>query len=290
MLLTGPDARPDQTEARLTRRGLGKLLGAAGFAAALSPPAASAIQTPSVGLVTGSLPFKSGEDTLPAYVARPEGPGPFPVVLVVHEIFGIHEYIRDVTRRFAQKGYMAVAPDLFARAGDPSGLEDWDKIREIVATATHDQVMGDLSRLIDFLETQPEADTARLGLTGFYWGGKVAWMFAAEDPRLKASVAWYGRLRPRDEDDDAPYPLQVAGDLKAPVLGLYGSEDRGIPVSDVEMMQTALAETDATSRIILYQGAQHGFHADYRDSYDKTSAEDGWARALAWFQTHGVEI
>ncbi len=288
MHLPGPEG--DAPGLKLTRRGVARLLGAAGFAAALAPAAASAITTPEEGLVIDAISFPSLGSELPAYVARPEGAGPFPVVIVVHEIFGVHEYIRDTARRFAQEGYYAIVPDLFARAGDPSALTDFAEIRKIVATADNAQVMSDLANLVDWLETQDGADTGALGVTGFCWGGAVSWMIAAHDPRVKAGVAWYGRLVPRPDSDETPrpYPIHVASGLRAPVLGLYGGQDRGIPVGDVEAMRVALDEAGGASQIILYDDAEHGFHADYRQSYNPEAAANGWQRALAWFRSHGV--
>lgn len=288
MHLPGPEG--DAPELSLTRRGVARLLGAAGFAAALAPAAASAITTPEEGLVIETVSFPSLGADLPAYVARPEGEGPFPVVIVVHEIFGLHEYIRDTARRFARAGYYAIVPDLYARAGDPSDLTDFAEIRTIVATADNAQVMSDMANLIDWLEGVEAADSGALGVTGFCWGGAVTWMIAAHDPRVKAGVAWYGRLVPRPDSDETPrpYPIHVAGDLRAPVLGLYGGQDRGIPVSDVEAMRAALSEAESASQIVLYDEAQHGFHADYRQSYDPEAASDGWRRALSWFRAHGV--
>ncbi|MGF1607598.1 MAG: dienelactone hydrolase family protein [Rhodothalassiaceae bacterium] len=293
MLLDGPEGLAADGPAKLTRRALAGLIGAVGFAAYVRPVAASAISTSAEGLVTETAMFPAAGTELPAYIVRPQGEGPFPVIVVVHEIFGVHEYIRDVARRFAQQGYYAIVPDLYARAGDPSGLSDFSKIREIVRTATHDQVMGDLTRLVDWLEGRSAAKTEALGITGFCWGGSVVWMFAAQDPRVDAGVAWYGRLRAPEaarsfDASERPWPIDVATKLNAPVLGLYGGQDRGIPAEDAEAMAEALKQADQPSSIIIYDQAGHGFHADYRQSYHEQAATDGWQRALDWFEQHGV--
>jgi len=283
--------------ATVSRRGFVGLIGAAGFAAAIQPVAASAIETDADGLVTERLDVPVAGATLPAYVARPKSDsgstGPHPVVLIAHEIFGVHEYIRDTARRFAKAGYVAVVPDLYVRAGDPSGMTDFAEIGKIVRTATNDQVMADLAALVTYLEGKTWADTDRLAITGFCWGGSVTWMFAATDPRVKAGVAWYGRLMnpgpgPFSAQDERAYPIDLAGKFHGPVLGLYGGQDRGIPVSDVDAMNAALKAAGDSSEIILYPDAQHGFHADYRPSYDAEAATDGWQRALDWFRRHGV--
>jgi len=288
MRLDGPDGLIAPENAKLTRRGAAALVGGLGFAAFARPVPATARQTSDEGLVTERIEFEGHEGTtLPAYVARPDAEGAHPVVLVVHEIFGVHEYIRDVCRRFAKEGYYAIAPDLYARAGDPSGMTDFQEIFKIVRTATHPQVMGDLTKLVDHLEGVDAAGTDDLAITGFCWGGRVVWMFAAADERVDAGVAWYGRLKGQD-GDDAPQPIDIAADLNAPVLGLYGGQDRGIPVEDVEAMRAALKAAGDPSEIVLYDDAPHGFHADYRDSYREDAAADGWTRLLAWFRENGV--
>ncbi len=277
----------------LSRRGFVGAIGAVGFAAAIRPVAASAKTTDSDGLMTEVIEAPVGGEMLPAYVARPEAPGAHPVVLVIHEIFGVHEYIRDTARRFAKAGYTAVVADLYFRAGDPSGLSDFGEIGKIVRTATNAQVMNDLARLVDYLAPRPWADTERLAITGFCWGGGVTWMFSAADPRVKAGVAWYGRLVDpgpgRFSTDEArDYPVDLAGKFHGPILGLYGGQDRGIPVKDVELMRERLKAAGDASQIILYPDAPHGFHADYRSSYRPSEAQDGWSRALDWFKSHGV--
>jgi len=233
------------------------------------------------------VPVAGGE--IPAYRALPAGAGPFPVVLVVQEIFGVHEHIRDVCRRFAKAGYLALAPELFARQGDVSRITD---VQEIVATVVSRvpdaQVMADLDAAVAFAGRGGRGDTARLAITGFCWGGRIVWLYAAHNPRLKAGAAWYGRLGGATDPLHPKHPLDVAGELKAPVLGLYGGADAGIPGDSVEQMRAALRAAGGPSEIVVYAGAPHGFHADYRDSYREEPARDGWQRTLAWFAKHGA--
>jgi carboxymethylenebutenolidase len=263
---------------------------AAGFAAAVLPlPAHGVIATSDEGLEAGEvkLPVAGGE--LPAYRAMPARGGPFPVVLVVQEIFGVHEHIRDVCRRFAKAGYLALAPELFARQGDVSRMTD---VREIVANVVprvpDAQVLADLDAAVAWAAASGRGDTARLAVTGFCWGGRIVWLYAAHSPRLKAGAAWYGRLGGATDPLHPRHPLDVAGELKAPVLGLYGGADTGIPSDSVEQMRAALRAAGSASEIVVYAGAPHGFHADYRESYRAEPAEDGWKRTLAWFAKHGA--
>jgi carboxymethylenebutenolidase len=215
-------------------------------------------------------------------------------VIVVNEIFGIHDYIKDVCRRFAREGYVAIAPDYFDRAGDPAPMTDMTAIRDIVQTANNEQVMGDTHGAIEWLKAQ-SFGSGEIGITGFCWGGSVVWMAAARFPDINAGVAWYGRLvRPQsgswNADEDRPWPYDIGGTLHTPVLGLYAENDRGIPLESIEQMRASLQAADNPSRseIIVYSGAQHGFHADYRESYNEEAAADGWARCLAWFRANGV--
>jgi carboxymethylenebutenolidase len=237
-----------------------------------------------------SYPAPDGFD-LPAYVARPEGDGPFPVVIVVSEIFGLHAYIMDVARRLAKAGYAAVAPAFFVRVEDPAPLADMRAVQAIVAQAGYEQVMGDIAATLEWASGQLWANTDRVGITGFCWGGKVVWQAAARFAAIDAGVAWYGRLAPSagatPEQIDAgrPWPVDLADDLKGAVIGNYGSADGGIPNDTVAAMQAALEAAGQTeSGIKLYEGAPHGFHADYRPSYRPAEAADGWARLLALFE------
>ncbi len=276
---------PKPDDFRISRRLLGGLL-FAGYASAAVSQSAEPVVTGDAGLVTEvvTLPAPDGFD-LPAYVARPEGQGPFPIVVVVSEIFGVHAYIQDVCRRLAMEGYAAIAPAFFVRVEDPAPLSDMARIQEIVSAAGHEQVMGDVSATLEWLGGQIWADSERVGITGFCWGGKVVWQAVARFAVFGAGVAWYGRLAPAEggaPGQGAPGPVDLAGDLKAPVLGLYAEDERGIPLSSVEQMRAALTrEGRVDSEIIIYPGVQHGFHADYRPSYDPEAAREGWARLLA---------
>mgnify|MGYP002623008695 FL=1 len=278
-----------------TRRSIAASLFFAGYAPAALSSCASPVTTPSTELIVEDVHINgAGGYALPAYVARPSGRERRASIIVVNEIFGVHEYIKDVCRRFAREGYVAIAPDYFDRAGDPAPLTDFAAIREIVNTATYEQVMLDTQGAVTWLGAQQVVDGDAIGVTGFCWGGAVTWMAAARFDAIKAGVAWYGRLArpetPPTNDPDRPWPVDIAGDLQTPVLGLYAAEDRGIPVETVEQMRNALAATGnpSGSEIVVYPGAQHGFHADYRESYDAEAAADGWSRALAWFRAYGV--
>ncbi len=272
----------------LSRRTLMTASLAAGFALAVQPVTAATISTPDEGLEAGEVSVNVGDEKIPAYRALPKGDGPFPTVLVVQEIFGVHEHIRDICRRFARAGYYAIAPELYARQGDVSGLSNFDEIRKVVAQVPDAQVMSDLDACVEFAKRSGKADVARLGVTGFCWGGRIVWLYAAHSRQLKAGVAWYGRLVGESSELTPKHPVDVAAQLKAPVLGLYAGEDSGIPLDTVEQMRTALKSADATSRIDVYPGAQHGFYADYRPSYSEADARDAWNKLLAWFKEHGA--
>src|SRR5690606_26255525 len=273
---------------KLTRRAVGGLL-YAGEPAEDVAQSAEPVVPPEDGLIVEVIAYPAPDGfEMPAYVARPQAPGPHPVVIVVSEIFGIHAYIEDVCRRLAHAGYAAIAPAFFVRVDHAAPMTDFARIREVVAAASHEQVMGDVGAALDWLA---DADWAsdRIGVTGFCWGGAVTWMAAARFEAIDTGVAWYGRLAPPAEPDGEarPWPVDVAGELKAPVLGLYAGQDRGIALDTVEMMRAALAAGDDTgSEIVVYPEASHGFHADYRVSYDAAAAEDGWRRLLAHFAVH----
>jgi carboxymethylenebutenolidase len=257
------------------------------FATATPPVQATLITTDTAGLQAGDIQIAAADRTIPGYWAAPSGAGPHPVVLVVQEIFGVHEHIKDVVRRFAKLGYLAVAPDLYVRQGDVSGLESIDEIRKIVVTVPDRQVMSDLDASLAWAQDHG-GDVNRAGVTGFCWGGRITWLYAAHQPKLKAGVAWYGKLV-GDASALAPqHPVQLATQLKAPVLGLYGGQDQGIPLDTVEQMRDALARAGSPSSIHVYPDAPHAFYADYRPSYRKEAAQDGWQRMLDWFRQHGV--
>jgi carboxymethylenebutenolidase len=265
---------------------------ATGFALAVQPVSAETITTDTKGLEAGEVKVPVGEgQTIPAYRAMPAEGGPFAVVLVVQEIFGVHEHIKDLCRRFAKAGYFAVAPEMYARQGDVSKIENIQEIfTKVVSKVPDAQVMSDLDATVAWAKKTGKADTAKLGITGFCWGGRVVWLYAAHNPNLKAGVAWYGRLVPPDMANplQPKYPVDLAKDLKAPVLGLYGGKDRGISAANVESMRKALKDADKPSEIVVYPDAEHGFNADYRPSYNKEAAEDGWKKMLAWFKKYGV--
>ncbi len=264
----------------------------AGFAIATQPVMAqTAIKTDDAGLVAGEIrvPVKDGE--LVAYRALPSGASKPPVVLVVSEIFGAHEYIRDICRRLAKLGYCAIAPDLFARQGDPRQIASIPEILDKITNKTPDtQVISDLDACVAWAASKG-ADTGRLAVTGFCWGGRITWLYCAHNPGIKAGVAWYGRLVGAATTITPRHPTDLVGELKAPVLGLYGGLDTGIPLETVEAMEKALRQGSAAakaSEIHVYDNAPHAFHADYRPSYRKEEAEDGWQRMLAWFRKNGV--
>jgi len=288
--LTRPEgSQPD--DFRLSRRGVAAVF-FSGYAAAALSAQAEPIHTDEAGLVIEAPELPSEGQAINAYVARPSAAGRFPVVIVVNEIFGIHDYIKDVCRRFAKLGYAAVAPNFFIRAGDPAPLSDMGQVMKIVAQASDAQVMGDVGATLKFLKAQPWADASKIAITGFCWGGKVVWLAAATYPEIKVGVAWYGRLAPppgTPSDPKVQWPVDLAAQLKAPVLGLYGAKDQGIPQASVEAMRAALkAAGKTTSQIVVYPDAPHGFHADYRPSYVEADAKDGWNRLLAHFAANGV--
>jgi carboxymethylenebutenolidase len=262
---------------------------AAGFALAVQPVSAATITTDTKGLEAGEVkvPVHSGE--IPAYRAMPDKGGPFPVVLVVQEIFGVHEHIKDVCRRFAKLGYLAIAPELYARQGDVSKLTDIKEIiSKVVSKVPDEQVMADLDATVAWAKKSGKGNTEKLGITGFCWGGRIVWLYAVHNKELKAGVAWYGRLVGDKTELQPKYPLDLVGSLKAPVLGLYGGADMGIPNETVEKMKKALKEAKSPSEIVLYPDTPHGFHADYRPSYRKEQAEDGWKRLQEWLKKYGV--
>jgi len=262
---------------------------ASGFALAVQPVAAqSVIKTPADSLVAGAVEIPAGDITLRGYRAMPTGKGPFPTVLVVEEIFGVHEWIQDICRRLARAGYLAVAPDLFARQGDPTQYDTIPKIFENVISKVPDaQVMRDLDATAAWA-AKNGGDAARLGITGFCWGGRITWLYAAHNPKLKAGVAWYGRLVSQASELSPKHPIDLVAEIKAPVLGFYGGKDQGIPVDSVEKMRTALKAANSHSEVRIYPDADHGFLADYRPSFNPAAAADAWPKALAWLQQHGV--
>ena len=263
-----------------------------GFAAAVLPVMAqTVIKTDTTGLVAGEVTIPVGDFKMPAYRAAPAGKANAPVVLVISEIFGVHEHIADVARRFAKAGYFAIAPELFVRQGDAGAYGEIAKlIAEVVSKVPDAQVMGDLDATVAWAKGQG-ADTGKTAITGFCWGGRITWLYAAHNPAVKAGVAWYGRLVGATSSLNPAHPVDLAGKLNGPVLGLYGGQDSGIPLDTVDKMKVALAAGSAAakkSEFVVYPDAPHAFHADYRPSYRKDAADDGWKRCLAWFKAQGV--
>jgi carboxymethylenebutenolidase len=262
---------------------------AAGFALAVHPISAEVITTDTKGLVAGVVKIPVADGEIPAYRAMPATGENFPVVLVVQEIFGVHEHIQDICRRFAQLGYLAIAPELYARQGDVSKISDIQEIiSKVVSKVPDAQVMSDLDATVAWAQKSAKGNTDKMGITGFCWGGRITWLYSAYNPKVKAGVAWYGRLVSESKPLTPKNPIDIAAELKVPVLGLYGGSDEGIPVSTVEQMREALKGGSSGSEIIVYPDTPHGFNADYRPSYRKEQAEDGWKRLQAWFKKYGV--
>lgn len=280
------------TEAGTTRRTALKAALGVGYAAAALPiMAQTAINTPATGLTAGDVMIDVNGYSMPAYRAAPAGKTGLPVVLVLSEIFGVHEYIADTARRFAQAGYLAIAPELFVRQGDAQGYGEMAKlIAEVISKVPDAQVLADLDATVKWAAANG-GDASKIGVTGFCWGGRQTWLYAAHNPAVKAGVAWYGRLVGETSALNPKHPVDVAAGLHGPVLGLYGGADTGIPLETVDKMKTALAAGNAAAKastFVVYPEAPHAFHADYRPSFRKDAAENGWKRAMAWFKQHGV--
>ncbi len=259
---------------------------AAGFALAVQPVTAETIVTDATGLAEGMVAVKASDTEVPAYRAYPAGKVHAPVILVVQEIFGLHEHIKDICRRLAKVGYYAIAPELYVRQGDPKNA-DMQVIRTIVAKVPDAQVMGDLDACVSFAKDEG-ADTDRLGITGFCWGGRIVWLYAAHNPALKAGVAWYGRVAGNTSPLQPKNPIDLVADLHAPVLGLYGGADESIPVDTLDAMKKAADAAGKTTQFVIYPDTPHAFHADYRPSYREGPAKDGWAKMLAWFKDNNL--
>ena len=265
-----------------------------GFVAASEPVLAAAIETDFTGIKAGEQMIPVGSFQMPAYVSRPEkAKGNLPIIIVISEIFGVHEHIADITRRFAKLGYLAIAPEKFIRAGDPNSYGTVAEIQKNIVAKTPDaQVLNDLQATLVWAGKNG-GDLKRLGVTGFCWGGRITWL-AATLPQVRAGVAWYGRLVGEKTEGNPRHPVDIAADLKAPVLGLYGAADTGIPLESIEQMRTALANAAPknpaakASRFEVYPDAPHAFHADYRASYREGLAKDGWEKCIAWFKQNGV--
>ena len=281
-------------DARTDRRGFMMTSLAAGFALATHPvQTQTQVKTDTGGLVAGEVKIPTASGEIPAYRAHPARGSNHPTILVVQEIFGVHEHIKDLCRRFAKAGHFAVAPELFARQGDVSEMKTPQEIiREVVSKVPDAQVMSDLDAAVRYAKATGKANTGKLGITGFCWGGRIVWLYAAHNPRLDAGAAWYGRL---DATERSPrtalqptMPIDVAGKLHAPVIGFYAGKDSGISLTSVEEMRSALTKAKSKSEIIVYPDADHGFNADYRTSFNKQASEDANRRLQAWFKRHGA--
>jgi carboxymethylenebutenolidase len=274
----------------VSRRGFVVTSLASGFALAVQPVCAqTVITTDTNGLLANEVKIPVAGGQIPGYAAMPASGGPFPTVLVIQEIFGVHEHIKDMCRRFAKLGYFAVAPALYSREGDVSGMSDIQEIiSKVVSKVPDAQVASDLDATLAWAKSTGKADTTKLGVTGFCWGGRQVWLYAAHNPDVKAAVAWYGPLKRPATDLQPKNPIDLVAQLKVPVLGLYGGADPGIPVDSIEEMKKALKAANNPSEIIIYPDTPHGFNADYRPSYRPEQAKDGWTRLQAWFKQHGV--
>jgi carboxymethylenebutenolidase len=274
----------------VSRRGFVVTSLASGFALAVQPVCAQTmITTDTNGLTAGEVKIPVAGGEIPGYRAMPASGGPFPTVLLIQEIFGVHEHIKDMCRRFAKLGYFAVAPALYSREGDVSGMSDMQEIiSKVVSKVPEAQVASDLDAAVAWAKSTGKADTARLGVTGFCWGGRQVWLYAEHNPNVKAAVAWYGPLQRAKSENTPTNPIDLVSQLKVPVLGLYGGADPGIPQAQVDQMKAALKAANNPSEIIVYPDTPHGFNADYRPSYRPEQAKDGWAKLQAWFKQHGV--
>ena len=274
-----------------TRRDFVQTSVGGGFAAAVLPVTAQTIRTDSDGLSVSEVTIMVGDFKMPAYRAMPAGKSNLPVVLVISEVFGVHEYIADVARRFARRGYMAIAPELFVRQGDAQSYGEIAKLfAEVISKVPDAQVMGDLDATVAWAKANG-GNTSKLAVTGFCWGGRITWLFSAHNPQVKAGVAWYGRLVGAASALTPKQPVDIAANLHGPVLGLYGGQDSGIALDTVDKMKAALAAGSGAakrSEFVVYPDAPHAFHADYRPSFRKDAAADGWKRCIAWFEANGV--
>ncbi|WP_309735130.1 dienelactone hydrolase family protein [Chamaesiphon sp. OTE_75_metabat_556] len=267
-----------------------------GFAMAVRPVGAKTITTDTKGLLAGAVNIPVKDGTIPAYRAQPASGNNFPIILVIQEIFGVHEHIQDVVRRLAKLGYLAIAPELFVRQGDVLKLSNVEEIRAVVAKVPDAQVLADLDATLAWavkssqgnVEREARHQGGRVGITGFCWGGRITWLYAAYNPKVKAGVAWYGRLVGESTTLTPKHPVDIASTLNVPVLGLYGGKDTGIPLESVEQVRTLIKSGRSKSEIVVYPEAPHAFFADYRPSYRETAAKDGWDRLQQWFKSQGL--
>ena len=270
-----------------SRRGFVMTSLATGFALSVQPVSAEAIHTDATGLDAGEVKIPVADGSIPAYRAMPDKGGPFPTVLVIHEAWGVHEHIKDLCRRLAKLGYFAIAPELWARQGNAAAAKDMDETRRIMSRVPEAQVMSDLDATEAYAKSTGKADTSKLAVTGFCWGGFATWMYAAHNPDLKAAAAWYGGDR-KISELTPQNPVDIAGQVKCPVLAFYGGEDQSIPPETREKREAACKAAGKTCEMKVYPDAPHGFNADYRPSYRADDAKDAWSRMLAWFKEHGV--
>ena len=273
--------------AEWTRRGFVMTSLATGFALSVQPASAEAIHTDAIGLEASEVKVPVADGSIPAYRAMPDNGGPFPTVLVIHEAWGVHEHIKDLCRRLAKLGYFAIAPELWARQGNAAAAKDMDETRRIMSSVPEAQVMSDLDATEAYAKSTGKADTTKLAVTGFCWGGRETWLYAAHNPDLKAAVTWYGVDRPAGELTPQN-PVDIASQVKCPVLAFYGGEDQSIPPETREKREAECKAAGKTCEMKVYPDAPHGFNADYRPSYRPDDAKDAWARMLAWFKEHGV--
>jgi carboxymethylenebutenolidase len=281
--------KPESADGSLSRREFLVTTLATGFALASGAVEAQAIVTDAKGLIAGEVSIPVADGKIPAYRAAPQTKGQHPVLLVIQEIFGVHEHIRDMCRRFAKLGYYAIAPEMFARQGDVSKMGDINAIlSEVVSKVPDAQVMSDLDAAVAFAKASGQADASRLGAVGYCWGGRTVWLYAGHNPGLKAGVAYYGLLKGMQSPIKPQDPLDMAAGVKAPVLGLYAGSDAYIPMDHVEQMRTLLAKGSSGSELLVFPGVNHGFNADYRPTYDKIAAEYAQQLALDWLKKHGA--
>ena len=282
------DGTEGLTRFPLARRGMLMTSLISGFTLAVTTVEAQVIHTDTIGIEPGQVQIPVADGMMPGYAAKPNGPGPFPIILVNEEIFGVHEHIKDLCRRLAKLGYLAIAPEIYARQGDLSKMTDVNQIvSQVISKKPDAEMLSDLDAAVDFA-AKNGGDINRLGVTGFCRGGRNTWLYDAHNPKVKAAVAWYGPIKGATSDIQPKTVMDIAANLNAPLLGLYGGQDTGIAVPDVEAAATAARTAGKTVEIHLYGDAPHGFNADYRPSYKKADAEDGWARMLAWFKKYGV--
>jgi carboxymethylenebutenolidase len=275
-------------ETTVSRRGFLLTSLAGGFAVASEPLFAQAIKTDTQGITAGEVkvPVKDGQ--IPAYRAMPAKGGNFPVILVIQEIFGVHEYIQDICRRLAKQGYYAIAPALFSREADVSNMSLDAILKEVVPVVPDAQVMSDIDSTVAFAKASGKANTTRLGIVGYCWGGRTVWLYANHNPSVKAGVAYYGLLAGLKGPNKPADPVDVAATLKVPVLGLYAGEDSFVPDEVVDKMRNELGKGSSASEIVVFPAVNHGFHADYRPTYDRRAATYAWKLTLDWFKERGV--